>query len=129
MKDITPIIEELQHKCLALESRNSVLEQKNAELQLLVKYYEECHRLSQQKKFGASSEKTSPGQTELHLFDEAENEAKPKEPEPTLEAITYTRRKRERKREEDLSGLPVEQIGHTFPRRSGCALNAAARCM
>jgi transposase len=71
--------------------------------------------LAQQKRFGVSSEKTSPGQKELPLFDEAENEADAHKPEPTLERITYTRRKRVGKREEDLSGLPVETIIHTLP--------------
>jgi transposase len=34
----------------------------------------------------------------------------PSLPEPTYEEITYTRKKREGKRKEDLSGLPVEWI-------------------
>jgi hypothetical protein len=39
------------------------------------------------------------------LFDEAENTA-----EPTVEEITYARKKREGKRADDLSGLPVETL-------------------
>lgn len=84
-------------------------------MQLLVKRCEERYRLMQQKKYGASSEKTSPEQGALGLLDEAENEANARVLEPALEIITYKRRKREGKREEDLSDLPVERIGHTLP--------------
>jgi transposase len=83
------------------------------ELKTLLKYYEEQYKLHQQKKFGKSSEKTDPRQREL--FDEAENEADRSKPEPTIEQITYTRRKKTGKREDDLSGLPVETIIHTIP--------------
>jgi transposase len=61
-------IEELNDKC-------SQLEQQNAELAAKVKWFEEQFRLSQQKRFGASSEKTNPDQ--LEFFDEAEKEAQP----------------------------------------------------
>jgi transposase len=86
-----------------------------AELKTLVKYYEEQYKLLQQKRFGKSSEKTDPRQKELPLFDEAENEADRHKPEPALERITYTRRKRTGKKEDDLSGLPVETITHAIP--------------
>jgi transposase len=91
------------------------LRKENVELKTLLKYYEERFKLLQQKKFGKSSEKTNPRQKELPLFDEAENEADRRKPEPTLEQITYTRRKRDGKREEDLSGLPVETVIHSIP--------------
>jgi hypothetical protein len=78
--------------------RNKFLERKVAELTTLVRYYEEQFRLLQQKRFGSSSEKTYPEYKQLLLFDEAENEADPRKPEPTLEQITYTRRKRVGKR-------------------------------
>jgi transposase len=91
------------------------LEKEVIELKALVKYYEELYRLSQQKRFGSSSEKTAPNQRELELFDEAENEADKHKPEPTVEQITYTRHKRVGKREEDLSGLPVETVTHSLP--------------
>jgi transposase len=90
------------------ELRNEIVE-----LKTLVKYYEGQIRLFQQKKFGKSSEKTDARQKEL--FDETENEADSSKPEPTIEQITYTRRKRTGKREEDLSGLPIETITHTIP--------------
>jgi transposase len=91
------------------------LEKEIVELKALVKYYEEQYRLSQHKKFGSSSEKTSPGQTELNFFDEAENESAKHISEPTVEQITYARHKRVGKREEDLSELPVEIITHSLP--------------
>jgi transposase len=86
------------------------------ELKALVKYYEEQNKIFLQKKYGKSSEKNIPEQMELPLlFDEAENEADHRKPEPTFEQITYTRRKRTGKKEEDLSGLPVETIIHAIP--------------
>ncbi len=51
-------IEHLQEWCLTLE-------QQVAELAAKVKWYEEQFRLSQQKKFGASSERTHPEQLQL----------------------------------------------------------------
>jgi hypothetical protein len=94
--------------------RNKFLECRVAELTVLVRYYEEQFRLLQQKRFGASSEKTLPGQREPFTFDEAENEADHRKPEPTLEQITYTRRKRVGKREDDLSGIPIETVIHAL---------------
>lgn len=78
-----------------------------AELELLVKYYEEQVRLSRCRYFGPSSEK---GKVEgqICFFNEAENIAAPDLPEPTLEQITYARRKKKGKRDIDLSYLPVE---------------------
>jgi transposase len=98
----------------SIVERNKFLEHRVAELTVLVKYYEEQFRLLQQKRFGSSSEKTFPGQRELFTFDEAENEADHRNPEPTLEQITYTRRKRVGKREDDLSGISVETVIHAL---------------
>jgi transposase len=98
----------------SIVERIKFLERKVAEQSALIKYYEEQFRLLQRKRFGSSSEKTSPGQKEL-FFDEAENEADRRKPEPALEQITYTRRKQEGKRKEDLSGLPVETVTHSLP--------------
>jgi len=90
------------------------LERKIEEQAALIKYYEEQLMLLTQKRYGASREKISPGQMELGFFDEAENEADQRKPEPVVEQITYTRRKREGKREEDLSELPTETVTHTI---------------
>jgi transposase len=98
-----------------IAERIKFLERKVEEQAALIKYYEGQMRLLQHKRFGSSSEKTDPRQMELPLFDEAENETDRRKVEPTLEQITYTRRKREGKREEDLSGLPVETVIHSIP--------------
>jgi transposase len=72
-------------------------------------------RLSQHKKFGASSEKTNPDQIELNLFNEAEMTADEKIKEPTFESITYRRKKRVGQREEMLENLPTETIHYRLP--------------
>ena len=85
-----------------------------AELEALVKYYEEQFRLYKHRQYGTSSEKSmAPGQ--LSFFDEVENAADTGQREPEEEQIAYTRRKRKGKREDDLSGLPVETIQHVLP--------------
>ena len=71
------------------------------------------YKLSMNKIYGKSSEKITPGQ--LSLFNEAESEAKPEAPEPTTEEITYKRKKKQGKREEDLKDLPTETIEYTLP--------------
>lgn len=99
-------IEELQKRC-------EYLEQANAELMAKLKWFEEQFRLSRQRQFGKSSEKTPPEQ--LTLFNEAESEANPKLPEPDFEEITYRRRKSKGVREELLKELPVETIEYRLP--------------
>jgi transposase len=85
-----------------------------AELETLVRFYEEQFKLQKQRQFGASSEKNIIDE-QLGFFDEAECTADPKYTEPTLEQITYTRRKRQGKRDDDLSALPVEVVEHELP--------------
>jgi len=92
----------------------AALKSRIAELESLVKYYEAQFALAKQKQFGASSERGDIPE-QLGLFDEAENTAVSKEPEPAVEEISYTRRKRVGKREEDLSGLSVEVVEHKLP--------------
>jgi transposase len=99
-------IEHLQERCLTLE-------QQVAELAAKVKWYEEQFRLSQQKKFGASSERTHPEQ--LQLFNEAETEADPVQEEPTMETVTYQRKKQRGQREAMIEDLPVETIEYHLP--------------
>jgi transposase len=84
------------------------LEQQNAELMAKLSWYEEQFRLSQQKRFGASSEQTHPDQ--MSLFNEAEAESDPTLEEPTVETITYRRKKQKGQREAMLANLPVETI-------------------
>lgn len=98
----TEIIEQLHDKILNLELQNAALDAK-------LKWYEEQFRLSRQKQFGASSEKTSPEQ--INLFNEAEDISNPKFEEPTIEMITYHRKKKQvGQREDKLRDLPVEVI-------------------
>lgn len=78
------------------------------ELTAKLNWYEEQYKLSKQKQFGASSEKTAANQTSL--FNEAEQEADLEKPEPVLEEITYNRRKKTGKRDEMLKDLPVEVV-------------------
>lgn len=89
-------------------------DKKIAELEALVAFYEEQTRLAKHRQYGVSSEK-SPLPEQLGLFDEAENEADNKAKEPEIDQIIYTRKKREGKRNEDLSKLPVEVIEYTHP--------------
>ncbi|WP_149029976.1 IS66 family transposase zinc-finger binding domain-containing protein, partial [Effusibacillus lacus] len=91
-----------------LQQQNAKLEQQVAELTAKLTWYEEQFRLSQQKKFGTSSERTNSDQ--LHLFNEAEAEANPTVEEPTVETITYRRKKQRGQREAMVESLPVEMI-------------------
>lgn len=82
------VIEQLNDKILTLE-------QQIAELNAKLKWYEEKFRfrLSRQKQFGTSSEKSDPEQ--ISLFNEAEDIANPAVEEPTVETITYQRKKKQ----------------------------------
>ncbi len=95
------ILEELQHKC-------AIQEQQIDELSAKLKWYEEQFRLGQQKRFGASSEKTD--QEQLSVFNEAEQEADLNAPEPVIEEIeiTYKKRKQKGKTDKMMEDLPVE---------------------
>jgi transposase len=66
------------------------------------------------RQFGSKSEKLKI-EGQLFLFNEAEEYADPEVPEPEIETITYERKKRKGKRDEDLSGLPVEQVFYDLP--------------
>jgi transposase len=98
------------HETQSLRKENAKLKERNAELEALIKFYEEQMRLAKHKQFGASSEKTENAE-QLGLFDEAENTADPKAPEEIkLEEITYKRKKRIGKRVDDITGLQVDTI-------------------
>src|SRR5690606_29745157 len=99
----TNTIEELKQQCDSLK-------QQNEELTIKLKWYEEQFRLSQQRRFGSSSEKTNPEQMELHLFNEAEVEATSDQEEPTVETITYHRKKARGERDSKLENLPTETV-------------------
>ncbi|AZV43854.1 transposase [Peribacillus asahii] len=80
------------------------------ELTAKVRWYEEQFRLSQQKRFGTSSEKTTENQLALELFNEAEKESDTEVPEPVVETITYRRKKKRGHRDESVQNLPIETI-------------------
>ena len=66
--------------------------------------------------FGASSQKlTADILGQISLFNEAETPADQSLPEPETEEISYKRKKQKGKREQDLSGLPVERVEHELP--------------
>lgn len=88
--------------------RTEKLELEKEELETKLKWYEEQFRLSQERRFGSSSEKTLPDQ--LSLFNEAEATADAEVPEPTMETITYQRKKKHGDRDQKLENLPTETI-------------------
>ena len=106
--DKTPIAdnlttEELKSLC---ERQQKEIAELTKKLDLLMEHF----RLSQNKTYGTSSEKTNPDQ--LNLFNEAEAESQIVLAEPTYETITYKRTKQTGQRERMLKDLPVETIVH-----------------
>jgi transposase len=103
---------------LALESltlENESLRMKNAEMEAKIRYYEEQLRLAAARKYGASSEKNIHPE-QISIFNEAEKENKPELPEPTLEEITYKRRRGTRKpTAEKYDALPVDEVHYELP--------------
>ena len=100
----------------AAVTTETVAELKNriAELEALVKFYEEQFRLAKHRQFGASSEKSEYDQ--INLFNEAEATADANVPEPELVEITRHYRKRTRLVNDLLpEDLPVEIIEHDLP--------------
>lgn len=125
MTDTTPLtIEEYQKRCTDLEQQLTSTLQQYAELgrqaealTAKVQWYEEQFRLSQQKRFGSSSEKTrNPDQQELPLFNEAEKEADQEEKEEPTETITYRRKKQRGQREVQIGHLPMETVEYRLPK-------------
>ena len=86
-----------------------------AELEKLVKFYEEQFRLAQHRRFGASSEKSKyDGESaQISFFNEAEATADDNVVEPELVEIARHYRKQKRTAEDRLpDDLPVEVIEH-----------------
>lgn len=115
----TPTIEELLKKVQLLEKKNAELEAKlekeRLESEAKIKWLEEQINLHLSKRFGVSSEKILKGQLGLPLFNEVEKEANLDLPEPTVETITYRRRKKSGQRQLMLENLPVETIEYRLP--------------
>lgn len=92
------------------------LKSRIAELEALVKYYEEQFRLSKHRQFGASSEKSEYDFGQLTIFNEAELFADANIPEPELVEIEKHYRKRTRLTTDKLpDDLPVEVVEHDLP--------------
>ena len=116
MKNVIIELEEIKTKYEESEAERRKLKDKNSELAKLVAYYEECLRLSKHRQFGQSSEKADADSRQLLLiFDEVENEAVVKMAEPSVEEITYTRRRCTGKKEDDFDSLPIEKILYSSP--------------
>lgn len=92
------------------------LKSRIAELEALVKYYEEQFRLSKHRQFGASSEKSEYDFGQLTIFNEAELFADANIPEPELVEIEKHYRKHTRLTTDKLpDDLPVEVVEHDLP--------------
>ncbi len=91
-----------------LQNEYAVLEQKFEETNAKLNWYEEQFKLSQQKRFGASSEQTNPDQ--LSVFNEAEKESRLEKIEPIIEEITYKRKRQKGLNKKSFEDLPVEVI-------------------
>lgn len=97
-----------------LETENAQLKARVEELERLNKWYEEQLKLSRQKQFGASSEKSQRDDlAQLNLFNEAEAERQPFMAEQDNQTISYQRQKS--KRGQSFKHLPVEVIEYTLP--------------
>lgn len=83
-------------------------------METLIKYYESQLLMLKRRQFGSSSEKSDIDVRQMNLFGEAP-EVDISEPE--TEEVTYKRKKRKGKRDEDLSGLPVERIDYELPEK------------
>lgn len=112
-------LQELQQKHLHMEKQIKELERQNAALlkevkqkEDLLEHYQQQFRLLQKKMFGSSSEKNIVMPEQLSLFNEAEITADEKIEEPTVEEITYTRRKAKTTKEENLEDLVTEVVVH-----------------
>jgi transposase len=101
---------EKRAESLTLEEQLKKLEHENETLKALVRWYEGQFKLAQRLRFGSSSEKTHPDQ--LSLFNEAEAVADPEKEEPTLETVTYTRKKHKGQRDIKLKNLRTERVEH-----------------
>ena len=95
-----------------LTKENEQLRQENKQISDEYKFLKEQLLLSKKKIYGASAEKIADGYEQLNFFNEAEIERAPLLPEPKIEEITYTRKKKSKKKSfaEKYGDLPVEEI-------------------
>ena len=96
-------IGQLEEKCKSQEEKITMLEHK-------LDWLQEQIRLGQHKKFGTSSEKTTMEDQMALVFNETEGFQKDDLPEPTLEEVTYKRKKAVGHKDDMLKDLPTETI-------------------
>jgi transposase len=111
-------LEQLQIENSKLQEKIALLENQKAELSAKLNWFEEHFRLNQHRLYGRSSEQTVHSEQQT-LFNEAEalDAVKPAVLEPTVEEITYKRKKKQKgHREEMLKDLPVEVVEHKLPK-------------
>ena len=109
---------ELQQQNEALTARLTEMSVQLKKMQKLIEYYEHQFKLMKRKQFGASSERTiidTVDYRQMGLTGEPTEIVAPMLSLPEREEITYSRKKRVGKREEDLFNLPVERIDHEIP--------------
>jgi transposase len=105
-----------------LKQQISAQQNEIGELKKVIAYLHEQVSLSRHKRFGASSEQSDPAQLTMfdsEMFNEIEKESDSLLT-PELEEITYKRKKKKGKREQDFSGLPVEQVVCELPEGERC---------
>lgn len=110
--DSQPKSPDLQQENEQLRQQNALLQQQLVQKDALIGHYLEQLRLLQKKQFGSSSEKNAVAPEQLSLFNEPEALADDKMAEPTVEEITYTRRKQKATKEENLEELVTEVVEH-----------------
>lgn len=87
-----------------------LLKDKQKELEFMNALLSDRLALSRRKQFGSSSEKYAEGYEQMNLFNEAEADAEPEEASfEEIQPLPYKRKKRTRKKEEDLSGFKVTE--------------------
>ena len=92
-----------------LENHTMELLTENQELKMKLNWYEEQIRIHQQKRFGASSEKTQ-ADGQVSLFNEPENDQVMFLPEPKVEEVIAPKKKRYGHKKEITKQFPVETI-------------------
>jgi transposase len=120
--DTMIIASDYEQKIESLESQVNDLTLLVSKMEILIKHYENQLLAAKRRQFGISSERVMmDGQLQLGLFDGSDAQGEEALPEPETEEISYKRKKRKGKREEDLSGLPVERIDYELPEdKRGC---------
>lgn len=98
-----------------LQKENEALKARVQELEILNQWYMEQLKLSRQKQFGASSERSQhEDAAQLNLFNEAEAERQPFVAEPEVETAVAVRPQKS-KRGEKYTALPVEVVEYRLP--------------